>query len=220
MKSIVSRLAVVLAALLLMTASLAGQAAAEEQPPEAKPVLGVIVLQTDQLRAENNQKPMDMIRGAVNGKVSAKQNVLLANLADADFIAYLGKKDIMPDSTGLLREAKLPVLLEYAKNNKLDYLFVVFGDAKVARHMKTNFSHIKDDDGKIVSTHSYENEQIDYADVTLRAAYVDVKKGEYISNLTITKRSGDPAMWGNPVRSVINDGCTRAVNEFNQKITL
>lgn len=219
MKSIVSRLSVALVALLLMAVPLAVQAAPEEQPPEAKPVLGVVLMQTEQLRAENNPKPMDMIRGAVNGKLSAKQNVVLANLAEADFVAYLGKKDIMPDSTGLLREVKLPVLLEYAKNNKLDYLFVVFGDAKVARHMKTNFSHFKDDDGKIISTHTYENEQIDYADVTLRVAYVDVKKGEYVSNLTITKRSDSPG-WGNPVRSVINDGSTRAVNEFNQKITL
>lgn len=219
MKRIIRRLTAVMAALLLMMVPFTGQAAPEEQSPEIKPILGVVLMQTEQLRAENNPKPMDMIRGAVNGKLSAKQNVALITMTEADFVAYLGKKDIMPDSTGLLREVKLPVLLEYAKNNKLDYLFVVFGDAKVTRHMKTNFSHFKDDNGKIISTHTYENEQIDYADVTLRVAYVDVKKGEYVSNLTITKRSDSPG-WGNPVRSVINDGSTRAVDEFNRTVSL
>ena len=223
MRGVIRYLYLGLAALLIVSLPWAGAAKAESAPdqPKALPLVGVVMIQTDALRAENNAKPMDMIRSAVDGKLTAiKQTSTVVTLADSDFTSYLGKKDIMPDSTGLLRELKLPVLVEYGQRKNLDFLLLVIGDSKVAHHMKTNINHTRDKDGKIIFSNTNDTDEVDYADVTLRTAYVDVKKGEYVLNLTLTQRSGPPALWGNAVRSVNNDACTRVINEFNQKATL
>lgn len=205
--------------LLLPAMSIVGAEAATEQP-EANPVIGVVLLLTDQVKAEKNNKPYDMFSGALREKLAKKADFAVINIADAELITYLSKKDITADSNGLLKELKLPQLLEYGKSKNLDYLLVVIGDAKVAHHMKTNISTTTDKNGKVTSSHAYETDEVDYGEVTLRAAYVDIKKGEYIQNYSVTRRSGDPAMFGNPVRSVVNDGCGRVLGEFNSHFNL
>ncbi len=195
--------------------------AAEEAAgqPEAKPVLGVVLLLTDQMRAEHNAKPTDMFRAAVNDKTAKKTAFTVQNVPEGELTVFLGKKDILPDAIGLMREMKLAQLLEFGKSKNVDFLLVVVGDAKVYRHMQTHFNNWKDKDGK-TTTHSYESDEIDYADVMLRAAYVDVKKGEYVQNYTVERRSGPPAVFGNGVRSVVNDGSNRVLSEFSQKFSL
>ena len=189
-----------------------------EIPLDSKPILGLCLIQTDALRAENNPKPMDMIRGAVEAKLTGQLFVRESTVTDADFISFIGKKDILPDSTGLLRELKLPVLLEYGRNKKVDHLLVVIGDAAVVSHNKTNISHSRDKDGKIIYSNTYDTVEVDYADVTLRVALVDVKKAEYRYNLLITRRSDGPDFFANPVRSVINSGSRKVVDEFNRQV--
>ena len=198
--------------------SLAGAEEAAGQP-EAKPVLGVVLLLTDQMKAEHNAKPTELFRGAVNDKTAKKTAFTVQNIPEGELTVFLGKKDILPDSIGLLREMKLAQLLEFGKSKNVDFLLVVVGDAKVSHHMKTHFNNWKDKDGK-TTVNSYESDEVDYADVTLRAAYVDVKKGEYVQNYSVERRSGSPAVFGNAVRSVINDGSNRVLSEFTQKFSL
>lgn len=211
---------ILIGAMLLMLPgmSLAGAEEAAEQPP-AKPALGVVLLLTDQMRAEHNAKPTDMFRAAVNAKTAQKTAFTVQNIPEGELTVFLGKKDILPDSIGLMREMKLAQLLEFGKGKNIDYLLVVVGDAKVSHHMKTNINNWKDKDGK-THTNAYETDEVDYADVVLRAAYVDVKKGEYVQNYSVERRSGSPAVFGNAVRSVINDGSNRVLSEFNQKFSL
>lgn len=211
---------ILIGAMLLMLPgmSLAGAEEAAEQPP-AKPALGVVLLLTDQMRAEHNAKPTDMFRAAVNAKTAQKTAFTVQNIPEGELTVFLGKKDILPDSIGLMREMKLVQLLEFGKSKNVDFLLVVVGDAKVSHHMKTNINNWKDKDGK-THTNAYETDEVDYADVTLRAAYVDVKKGEYVQNYSVERRSGSPAVFGNAVRSVINDGSNRVLSEFNQKFSL
>jgi hypothetical protein len=212
--------AAIVAVVMLLLPSV-GLAAGEEPAgqPEARPVLGVVMMLTDIMRAENNAKPTDMFNAALNEKAAQKAGYAVQHLDGADFKTFLGKKDIVPDSVGLLRELKLAQLVEYGKGKNVDFLLVVIGDAKVTSHMQTHFDNFKDDKGR-TTTHSYETHEVDYADVTLRAAYVDVRKGEYVQNYTVERRSGRPAVFGNAVRSVVNDGSTRALDDFRSKFAL
>ncbi len=197
-----------------------GPAEATAEQSEAKPVLGVVLLLTDQMRAEHNTKPTEMFRAAVNAKTAQKKTAFtVQTIPEAELISFLRKKDILPDSVGLMREMKLAQLLEFGKSKNVDFLLVVVGDAKVSHHMKTNINTWKDKKGN-THTNTYETDEVDYADVKLRAAYVDVKKGEYIKNYYVERRSGSPAVFGNSVRSVVNDGSKRVLNEFTRKFTL
>lgn len=221
MTGLFSRVNIVIIGVLLLLLPGMSQAAAEGagEQPEAKPVLGVVLLLTDQMRAEHNAKPTDMFRGAVNDKTAKKTAFTVQNIPEGELTVFLGKKDILPDSIGLMREMKLAQLLEFGKSKNVDFLLVVVGDAKVSHHMKTHINNWNDKDGK-THTSASETDEVDYADVTLRAAYIDVKKGEYVQNYSIERRSGPPAVFGNSVRSVVNDGSNMVLSEFNQKFSL
>ena len=221
MAELLRRVNIIMIGILLVLLPGISLASAEEAAgqAEAKPVLGVVLLLTDQMRAEHNAKPTDMFRAAVNAKTAQKTAFTVQTIPETELTSFLGKKDILPDSVGLMREMKLAQLLEFGKSKNVDFLLVVVGDAKVSHHMKTNINNWKDKDGK-THTNAYETDEVDYADVMLRAAYVDVKKGEYVQNYSIERRSGPPAVFGNSVRSVVNDGSTRVLSEFTQKFTL
>ena len=210
------RRGLIVAMTIALLAMACGTALAEA---DRKPTLGVVVVLTDILRAEKNLKPSEWLQGAVERKISPDFYQRGAALPPEDFITFLTKKDIQPDASGLFKELMLPMFIDYGKNKQVDFLLVVIGDASVTSHIGTQIEQHTDADNKTwISTH--DERKIDFADVRLRAALVDVNKNEYAFNTVITKRSGAPDLFGNPFRSVINDGMKKALAEFDAKISI
>ncbi len=215
------QLLVSLYVILMFSAGLMEIAGAEPvEKPEAKPTLGAFLLLTDTLMAEKNNKPGEWIRNAVEEKIPAGKYQFIESVTPNDFIAFMSKKDIQPDSNGLFKELRLATFVEYGRQKNTDFILAVIGDATVTSHMATKFNHYTNPETKVTTTTSYEELVIDFADVRLRAVMVDIKKSEYIFNTILTKRSDGPDLFANQVRSVINNGTKKAVAEFNQKVVI
>lgn len=210
------RKSIAAAMLLALWIMLGGVAGAEG---EKKPALGVVIFLTDSLKAENNVKPGEWLQGAVDGKIPPDRYQRREAFSGSDFVTFLSKKDILPDASGLFKELKLPFFVDYGKSKQVDFLLVVIGDAYIASHIGTQIEQHTDADNN-VWTSSHEERKIDYADIKLRTVLVDVGKSEYVFNTVITRRSGEPDLFANPIRSVINDGMKKALAEFNAKISL
>lgn len=202
--------------MLVVLTSWSGAAAAEA---DKKPALGVCMVLTDNVKAENNVKPGEWLHDAMMRKIPQDRYQRGDNFPATDFITFLSKKDILPDESGLFKELKLPAFLDYAKSKQVDFLFVVIGDARVWRHIGTRIEQHKDSDNN-VWTSSHDEEKIDYADIKLRTVLVDVAKNEYVFNIIIAKRSDSPDLFANGVRSVINDGMKKALSDFNAKVQI
>ena len=195
---------------LLAVSLLASSAAlANEAPPAAVPTLrtlGFCLVPTDDYKEFCHNKSLNLLRGAAIQKITGKY--ALNNAAnDVDFVNFVNNQEISTDN-GLLRELKLPIFLDYGTKHNLDFLLVLLPKAKLEKEEHHSYNN---------GYYSHYTEV--YAQITLRAALVDVKKREYVFNLTFKERSNEQGLFdfSDATEFAIHSGTKKVVEDFNQQ---
>ena len=197
--------------LTLFAASLlAGSAVlANEAPPTAAPTLrtlGFCLVPTDDYKEFCHNKSLNLLRGAAIQKIAGKY-ALNNTATDVDFVNFINNQEISTDQ-GLLRELKLPILLDYGTKHNLDFLLVLLPKAKLQKEEHHNYNN---------GYYSHYTEVS--AQITLRAALVDVKKREYVFNLTFKELSNEQGLFdfSDATEFAIHSGTKKVVEDFNQQ---
>ena len=195
---------------MLAVSLLASSAAlANEAPPAVVPTLrtlGFCLVPTDDYKEFCHNKSLNLLRGAAIQKIAGKY--ALNNAAnDVDFVNFVNNQEISTDN-GLLRELKLPILLDYGTKHNLDFFLVLLPKANLEKEEHHSYNN---------GYYSHYTEV--YAQITLRAALVDVKKREYVFNLTFKERSNEQGLFdfSDATEFAIHSGTKKVVEDFNQQ---